>query len=242
MYNLKSIAMIALLGNSPAANSFMPISISQTATRGVVVGNPIPLSSPSFGALHVSTTSNFVNPEENATMMEVRSMAEEAAPQMPKPQSQKKQVAAPKKTAGPHGKQGPLSPVVLAAKAVMGNDESRFNKLRAKVISLHSDVIESFIVGTSETPVGRAISKQLFELTDRDRNGSIEIMELAQAFQTLGFDWLKEKQVEGIFQRADKDENGHIELEEWLAEAPKTLRTNLIKLAKKNGGELGLLA
>jgi hypothetical protein len=27
-----------------------------------------------------------------------------------------------------------------------------------------------------------------------------------------------------------------------MQEAPKTLRTNLIKLAKKNGGELGLLA
>jgi Ca2+-binding EF-hand superfamily protein len=52
---------------------------------------------------------------------------------------------------------------------------------------------------------------------------------------------LKEKQVKGIFERADTDENGTIDLQEWMTEAPKTLRTNLTKLAKKNGGELGFL-
>jgi hypothetical protein len=31
-------------------------------------------------------------------------------------------------------------------------------------------------------------------------------------------------------------------MEEWMREAPKTLRTNLVKLAKQNGGDLGLLA
>jgi hypothetical protein len=240
MYNLKSITMIALLGNSPTAYSFTPLAPSQAASLGVAVGNPISSVTPGFAPLHVLATSQFETPEENTTLMEARSTAEETAPEIATPPKKKQPAAS--KTAAPHGKQGPLSPVVLAAKAVMGKDESRFNKLRAKVISLHSDVIESFIVGTSDTVVGRAISKQLFELADHDHNGSIERMELAQAFQTLGFDWLKEKQVEGIFQRADKDENGHIELEEWLAEAPKTLRTNLIKLAKKNGGELGLLA
>ena len=84
--------------------------------------------------------------------------------------------------------------------------------------------------------------KSLFSMADKDKNGTIEESELALAFQFLGFDWLKEKQVRSILQRADKDQNGVLDMEEWLSEAPKTLRTNLIKLAKKNGGELGLLA
>jgi Ca2+-binding EF-hand superfamily protein len=66
--------------------------------------------------------------------------------------------------------------------------------------------------------------------------------ELAQALTRLGFEWLKDKQVKGILERADRNHDGRIDLEEWMSEAPKTLRTNLIKLAKKNGGELGFLA
>ena len=42
-------------------------------------------------------------------------------------------------------------------------------------------------------------------------------------------------------QRADKDKNGTIEFDEFTAEIPKTLKTNLVKLAKKNGGDMGLL-
>ena len=72
-------------------------------------------------------------------------------------------------------------------------------------------------------------------------NGVICQHELSTALQTLGFDWLKDKQVSGILKRADLDDNGAVDVEEFMREAPKTLRTNLIKLAKKNGGELGLL-
>ena len=33
-----------------------------------------------------------------------------------------------------------------------------------------------------------------------------------------------------------------ISLEEFMDEAPRTLKTNLVKLAKNNGGDMGLLA
>lgn len=145
---------------------------------------------------------------------------------------------APKKSGGAVHKQGIFSPVVLAAKAILG--EEQLNKIRAKGISIHSDVIASF-VETHELPTGQAALKTLFSLVDKDGNGTISESELSAAFQTLGFTWLKEKQVKGIFARADADENGDIDLQEFMNEAPKTLRTNLIKLAKQNGGDLGFL-
>ena len=151
----------------------------------------------------------------------------------------KKKPTPPKKAAaGGKHKEGIFSPVVFLSKMLVG--EPKINKLRAQIISLHSDVIGNF-VNTYETPAGRAILRQLFELADRDRNGTISESELEAALLTLGFDWLKEKQIKGIFERADTDASGAIDMEEWMKEAPKTLRTNLVKLAKKNGGEMGLL-
>jgi hypothetical protein len=135
-------------------------------------------------------------------------------------------------------KKGVLSPAVLLSKMLVG--EEKLNKVRAKAISLHSDVIASF-VETSETVMGNIVLKQLFEITDKNRSGTIDENELKEALNALRFDWLQEKQIKGIFARADSDANGAIDMEEWLKEAPKTLRTNLIKLAKKNGGEMGLL-
>ena len=41
--------------------------------------------------------------------------------------------------------------------------------------------------------------------------------------------------------RADLDKNGDIDWDEYVRAAPKTIRTNLVKLAKKNGTEMGLL-
>ena len=143
-----------------------------------------------------------------------------------------------KNAAGGAHKEGLLSPFVTLAKEVLGEDE--LNKLRGKVIGIHSDVIGKF-VDTHETPFGQQILKALFAIADKNSNGTIEEEELAQALKTLGFD-LKEKQIKGVFERADADANGAIDLEEWMSAAPKTLRTNLIKLAKKNGGDMGLLA
>lgn len=144
----------------------------------------------------------------------------------------------PKKADSNH-KSGIFSPAVLAAKHVLG--EERLNKIRGNAISLHSDVIGRF-VDTAETEFGQNILRKLFELADVNKNGAIEEEELIVALQTLGFGaFLKEKQLKGIFARADRDENGSIDMEEWLLEAPRTLRTNLVKLAKKNGGDLGFL-
>jgi hypothetical protein len=53
---------------------------------------------------------------------------------------------------------------------------------------------------------------------------------------------LADKQIKGIFDRADLDANGDLDFEEFRKEAPKTLRTNLVKLAKRNGGDLGFLS
>ena len=140
-----------------------------------------------------------------------------------------------------HSKTGVLSPIVILAKNAM-RDDAKFNKLRAKAISMHTGVISGF-VDTSDTPFGRAVLQSLFDVVDRNRNGLIEEPELVNALQTLGwFSWLQAKQIHGIFERADKDHDSELDFNEWLIEAPKTLRKSLIKLAKKNGGDLGLLA
>ena len=144
----------------------------------------------------------------------------------------------PKKSGGAVHKKGVFSPLVQGAKAVIG--ENALNKVRGKVIGLHSDVIGQF-VDTHGSPNGQAALKFLFETADVDKSGAICEKELQTAVKALGFTWLKDKQIKGIFKRADKDGNGTIEFEEFIDEAPRTLRTNLVKLAKKNGGEMGLL-
>ena len=144
-----------------------------------------------------------------------------------------------KKPVGGHNQEGLLAPFVILMKKVLGDDE--LNKLRGKVISLHSDVIGSF-VDTHDSAIGEIALKALFELADKNNNGTIEEEELKSALKAIGFRHLKDKQISGIFNRADVDQNGVVDYEEWKKEAPKTLRTNLIKLAKTNGGELGFLA
>ena len=47
--------------------------------------------------------------------------------------------------------------------------------------------------------------------------------------------------VDGIVSRADVDDNEVIDFQEFCEATPKTLRVNLIKLAKKNGDDLGFL-
>jgi hypothetical protein len=136
-------------------------------------------------------------------------------------------------------KDGLFSPLVLSAKKVLG--EEQLNKVRANAISLHSDVIASF-VATAETPFGESALKTLFSIVDKDGSGTIEEDELKEAFRILGFTWLQEKQIRGILERADLNQDGRLDIDEWKKEAPKTLRTNLIKLAKKNGSDLGFLA
>merc|ERR1712232_1434965 len=111
--------------------------------------------------------------------------------------------------------------------------EPKLNKLRAKIIAMHSDVIGKF-TNTAPTQFGNRVLKVLFALADKDGNGTIDEEELAVAMRALGFDFLKEKQISGIFKRADGDDNGKLDFEEWQKAAPKTLKSALIKLAKKN--------
>ncbi|KAL7528012.1 hypothetical protein ACHAWF_002400 [Thalassiosira exigua] len=155
----------------------------------------------------------------------------------PSPVAPKKAPLKKKKGGNPH-KEGLLSPLVLAAGAVLGEDQ--VNKLRAKVISLHSDLIKSF-VGTADSAFGKAVLRGLFEIVDADDSGYLDKEEVGRALSLLGFKWLGEKQVNKIFERADANGDEEISLEEFMDEAPKTLKVNLIKLAKTNGGEMGLL-
>ena len=150
----------------------------------------------------------------------------------------KKKTPAPKKKANAAHKEGIFSPIVVAAGAVLGPEQ--LNKVRAKVISIHSDLIKSF-VGTSDSAFGQAVLRQLFKYVDTDNSGYIDKEELSVALSLLGFRWLKEKQVNAIFERADVNNDGMISLEEFMDEAPRTLKTNLVKLAKNNGGDMGLL-
>ncbi|KAL7581789.1 hypothetical protein ACA910_022319 [Epithemia clementina (nom. ined.)] len=144
----------------------------------------------------------------------------------------------PKKEVSQAHKDGIFSPVVRLFKKVLGDD--RLNEVRAKAIAYHSDTIKSF-VSTADSRLGLVALKALFMVADKNKNGQIEEEELKDALLRLGFKWLKEKQVRGIFERAGGAEKGYLTFDEWIAEAPKTLKTNLVKLAKTNGGELGFL-
>ena len=142
-----------------------------------------------------------------------------------------------KKGGNPH-KEGVFSPIVIAAGTILG--EEQLNKIRGKVIGLHSDLIKSF-VNTADSEFGKAVLRQLFNFVDTDKSGYLDKKEVATALNLLGFKWLGEKQVDGIFERADADGDLTISLDEFMIEAPRLLRTNLVKLAKANGGEMGLL-
>ena len=142
-----------------------------------------------------------------------------------------------KKGGNPH-KEGVFSPIVIAAGTILGDEQ--LNKIRGKVIGLHSDLIKSF-VNTADSEFGKAVLRQLFNFVDTDKSGYLDKKEVATALNLLGFKWLGEKQVDGIFERADADGDLTISLDEFMIEAPRLLRTNLVKLAKANGGEMGLL-
>jgi len=143
-----------------------------------------------------------------------------------------------KKKSNPAHQEGVFSPLVIAFKVILGEDTLK--KVRAKAISLHSDVIANF-VDTYSTPFGQATLARLFTILDTNEDGVLDPSELQSGLHKLGFEWLKEKQISGIVKRSDLDKNGVIDYEEFSKAAPKTLRTNLTKLAKKNGGEMGLL-
>ena len=161
----------------------------------------------------------FVATPDEEEISEIANMLLETPPMAKTP------VVATKKI--PAHAEGVFSPVVVAAASILGQDQ--LNKLRAKGISLHSDVIKGF-VDSADSPFGQAVLRQLFAIVDTDKSGSLDKDELASALKALNFSWL-----------ADSNSDNEISLEEFIAEAPKTLRVNLVKLAKNNGGEMGLL-
>jgi hypothetical protein len=142
----------------------------------------------------------------------------------------------PKKTEA--WKEGIFAPGVLAAKAVMGEQELK--ELRAAVIKKHSKVIADF-VDTSESQFGQIVLKRMFEFADKDGSGDLDREEIKSALQDLGFDFMDDKQVDALMKKADSDKNAVIDFEEFVTSTPKALRVNLVKLAKQNGHDLGFL-
>lgn len=136
-------------------------------------------------------------------------------------------------------KDGPFTPLVQLTKRIMG--KQRFLGFRGKVISEHTKVIQAF-VDTADSPLGCMALQKLFELADMDGNGTIDRDELKVALRKLGFTHLSDDQVDKILARADADDNCVIDYDEFVEEAPKTLKVNLVKLAKNNGADLGFLS
>ena len=91
---------------------------------------------------------------------------------------------------------------------------------RAKVISKHTEVIQSF-VETSDSPFGCMALEKLFEIADMDGNGTIDREELQVALRKLGFSHLSDAQIDAIMNRADGDDNCVIDYDEFVKEAPK---------------------
>jgi hypothetical protein len=118
--------------------------------------------------------------------------------------------------------------------------DQQLKELRAAVITKHSKVIANF-VDTSASPFGQLVIKRMFEYADKDGNGTLDKEEVKAALKDLGFDFYNEKQVNQIMANADADDNDVIDFEEFVKATPKTLRTSLVKLAKKNGHDLGFL-
>merc|ERR1712025_95230 len=135
--------------------------------------------------------------------------------------------------------EGLFAPAVLITKEIIGITE--LNKLRGKIIKMHTNVIGG-LTETSQSEFGNQVLKVLFQLADKNGDGTVDEEELTIALRALGFDFLKEKEIAKIFDKADGDKNGALDFEEWTKAATPTLKKNLIKLAKKNGHDLGFLA
>ena len=181
-------------------SSMVVLMVSDTSIAFAPNTMPIQGTRPAFVGLSASSTSVMDRPKEipyfadeprDVAINPISSSTGLHPASMPQHQSTKSNKAStaapsPKKSGGAQHKHGVFSPVVLLSKQVLG--EEKLNKLRAKVISLHSDTIAGF-VDTYETTVGRAVLRQLFELADRDNSGTIEQHELQAALQTLDKTW-----------------------------------------------------
>jgi len=186
---------------------------------------PMPSMTTALFETTVESSSNVEAPTEPVTLQEETVVQTPPAPKKAKKENK--------------NAEGIFAPAVLLTKDIVG--ETELNKLRAKIIGMHSDVIGKF-TETAQSEFGNQVLKVLFHLADKDGDGTIDEDELKVALNSLGFDFLKEKQIAGIFKRADGDKNGRLDFDEWQKAAPKTLKNSLVKLAKKNGHDLGFLA
>jgi len=231
------LAAAATVQNAYAFVQLSPYSIQRCPVQTTSLHSTIPGTAE---AEDVKLTQVVVNPidapskEESVSTPPMPIAVEPVAMATPTPAAAKK---APKKRGNPH-KEGVFSPIVVAGKTVLGGNG--LIKIRAKIIGLHSDLIKSFIA-TSDSDTGKAVLRQLFKIVDTDNSGYLDKDEVMVALNALGFNWLGEKEVDKIFARADANGDFEISLEEFMIETPKTLKMNLIKLAKQNGGDMGLL-
>merc|ERR1712196_719282 len=86
-------------------------------------------------------------------------------------------------------------------------------------------VIQAF-VDTADSPFGCMALEKLFEIADVDGSGTIDRTELELALKKLGFSHLTEAQIDKIMDKADSDDNCVIDYDEFIDNAPKTLKTN----------------
>jgi hypothetical protein len=149
-----------------------------------------------------------------------------------------KERQAPEQRPLPFG-EGIFAPIVKGAASVAGRKE--LNKIRADVIAKHTKVISNF-VDTSGSAFGQIALKRMFKEADKDGNGALDKQEVYHCLYDLGFKFVEAKDIDKFFKKADEDGNAVIDFEEFSKEAPKTIRLNLIKLAKTNGHDLGFLA
>ena len=227
-----------------ALASIMDSSAFTVSSNGPAIRTALNVANTeSMFSVKTETKSHFMEevptkaPEE--PIMEPVMKAVEIETPKPAPAAAVKKAAPKKPRKTPPGhKEGVFSPLVYGAKAVAG--EKNINKLRGKFIVMHSKTITDF-VATHESEFGSSVSQFIFNAMDKNKDGTIDEEELALAFESIGFTWLDEKKVSKIMERADKDNNGILDYEEFKEELPKTLKANLIKMAKENGAEMGLL-
>jgi len=136
-------------------------------------------------------------------------------------------------------KDGVFTPIVKGAKVIVG--EARINEIRGKAIKAHSEVMTS-LIDTHDTEFGEATLKRLFDAADVDGNGTIDLEEMTLALNRLGFTWLDEAKTQKIVNKGDLNGDDVIDFEEFKKLAPMVLRQNLMKLAKQNGSDMGLLS
>merc|ERR1719410_169767 len=136
-------------------------------------------------------------------------------------------------------KDGIFTPIVQGAKVIVG--EAEIKDVRAKVIKMHGDLMANFI-GTADSEFGDFALRKLFEAADEDGSGELDKEELKVALNKLGFSWVDEKKADKVATKGDKDGDGLIDFEEFKKLAPTVLKQNLMKLAKENGGNMGLLS